>query len=114
MAGNWIGDEECRENITELSIQSNLARRDTGIRKIKHNGIEHITNSCLASELYLVITADGEVFGCCCLRGIKPYSFGKVDYGKGINLQSILSGEKRAKSLKSMKSVTVLNTAHTR
>ncbi len=107
MIGNWIGDKELEK--CSLKKENNLARRDLGVRSFKYNGIEHITRRCLASSLFLVITAECEVFGCCCLRGIKNFSFGKIDYGKGITLCSIMNGKKRMESLAKMRKTECLN-----
>jgi radical SAM protein with 4Fe4S-binding SPASM domain len=108
MAGNWVGDKEYEEDSSSERRQNNMARRDLGFQKRGYNGIEHITKRCLASELYLVVTADGDVYGCCCLRGIKSYSFGKIDYSKGHNLASVLDSTQRNKSLKQMQCASCL------
>lgn len=107
MAGNWTGDKEFEHYSTE-TCQTDLARRDSGIRKSNYNGIEHITRRCPASPLFLVITTEGDVYGCCCLRGIREYSFGTIDYGNGISLSAIMRGERRKEVLKRMKNTECL------
>jgi len=107
MVGNWIGDKEL-ENLSLKKKESNLARRDLSVQKFEYNGIEHITKRCLASPLFIVVTAEGEVYGCCCLRGIKEFSFGKVNYSSGISLTSIMKSERRKQSLGKMQRVECL------
>lgn len=101
MIGNWVGDKEL-EHLSPEKKTGNLARRDMGIQQTKYNGIEHRTGRCPASPLFLVITAECEVYGCCCLRGIKEFSFGRVDYDNGLSLRSVMRGEKRKQSLTRM------------
>lgn len=107
MVGNWIGDKEI-EVLPSKKIDANLARRDLGIRQFRYNGIEHVTKRCLASPLFLVITAECEVYGCCCLRGIKDFSFGKINYDVNVTLKSIMGSKKRKESLTKMQSVECL------
>lgn len=107
MVGNWVGDKEL-ENFSSKNRESDLARRDLSIRQFEYNGIEHVTKRCLASPLFIVITAEYEVYGCCCLRGIKDFSFGKINYDDGISLTSIMGSEKRKQSLAKMQKVECL------
>jgi hypothetical protein len=107
IAGNWIGDRELEE-ISPKKTGRNLARRDIGIRPFRFNGIEHRTKRCLASSLTLVISAEGEVWGCCCLRGIPDFSFGKICYEKGITLASIMKSVKHKQSLTKMRKAECL------
>lgn len=107
MVGNWVGDKEI-EKLPPKKKENNLARRDLGIRQSEYNGVEHITKRCLASPLFLVVTAECEVYGCCCLRGIKEFSFGKIDYDVGISLTSIMGSEKRKQSLAKIQRVDCL------
>ncbi len=107
MAGNWVGDQEWTA-INSTTSQSDLARRDVAIRHAKQNGIEHLTGRCLASPLFLVVSAGGEVYGCCCLRGIRKFSFGIINYASGMTLASIMSNEQRKKILARMRQVECL------
>ena len=107
MAGNWVGDKEMEHFLTK-TCQTDLARRDSSMRKSNYNGIEHITRRCPASPLFLVISAEGDVYGCCCLRGIREYSFGTVDYENGICLSIIMEGKRRKEVLKKMKNTECL------
>ena len=107
LAGNWIGDKELEVLYSKVK-ENNLSRRDLSIRQFKNNGIEHVTKRCLASSLFLVITAECEVYGCCCLRGIKEFLFGKINYSNGVTLTSIMEGEMRKQSLAKMQKVECL------
>jgi radical SAM protein with 4Fe4S-binding SPASM domain len=108
MVGNWIGDKEL-ETLSPEKRSSAMARRDSGVRRFKYNGIEHVTKRCLASPLFLVVTAGGDVYGCCCLRGIREFSFGKINYDKEISLRSILESDRRNQNLERMQKVECLN-----
>ncbi|MCP4397750.1 MAG: hypothetical protein GY801_10685, partial [bacterium] len=107
MAGNWVGDRELEE-LPSISSQNNLARRDSAVSRTEYNGIEHVTGRCLASSLFLVVTADCDVYGCCCLRGLKKFSFGTINYDKDITLHSIMTGEQRKERLARMRKVKCL------
>ena len=107
MAGNWVGDRESEET-SILKNGAELSRRDLGIERKHYNGIEHTTGRCPASRLFLLITADGEVYGCCCLRKISGYSFGKIDYEKGITIETVLQGSQRAESISRMENAMCL------
>lgn len=107
MVGNWIGDKEL-EKLYSKKRESDLARRDLSIRLFRYNGIEHVTKRCLASLLFIVITAECEVYGCCCLRGIKEFSFGKINSDAGISLTSIMGSERRKQCLAKMRRVECL------
>jgi MoaA/NifB/PqqE/SkfB family radical SAM enzyme len=107
MVGNWIGDQEV-EKKSSTNSPKDLARRDCAVHNSKFNGIEHITGRCLASPLFLVITADCDVYGCCCLRGIKEFSFGRINYDKNITLLSIINGKQRKQNLLRMQKVECL------
>lgn len=108
MVGNWIGDKELEKFPIE-KIPSEMARRDLGILQHRYNGIEHITKQCPASPLLLVVTAEGYVYGCCCLRGIKSFSFGKINYDDKVTLELILEGDLRKHCLEKMRKVECLN-----
>ena len=107
MIGNWVGDKEL-ETLSTGKREGDLARRDLSVRSFKYNGIEHISKRCLASPLFLVVTAECEVYGCCCLRGIKKFSFGKINYDEGISLSKLMAGQRRKKCLGKMRRVECL------
>lgn len=106
MIGNWIGDKELD---SRTSIQKrDASRRDAQVCELKYNSIEHVTRRCFASALTLVITAGGDVYGCCCLRGIKEFSFGQIEYEMDKNLSMIMSSQKRRKVIDRMKRTSCL------
>ncbi|HLP62399.1 MAG TPA: radical SAM protein [Candidatus Deferrimicrobium sp.] len=107
-AGNWVGDQELKTFPLEKS-PGEMARRDLSIRQLKYNGIEHDTGQCPASPLFLVVTAEGHVYGCCCLRGIENFSFGKIDYEENVTLKLILDSNRRKQCLERMRKVDCLN-----
>jgi sulfatase maturation enzyme AslB (radical SAM superfamily) len=107
MVGNWVGDKEMETLAREKKIKQ-IPRRDQVLYRFKYNGIEHVSKRCLASPLLLVVTAEGEVYGCCCLRGIKTFSFGKINYSEGISLRVIMESEQRQQRLKRMRQVECL------
>lgn len=107
MAGNWIGDAEMKHQTTASAVQD-MARRDIAVHPQPYNGIEHRTQRCLASPLFIVVTAEGDLYGCCCLRGIKEFSFGRLDYDRNITIQSLINGEKRKQNLERMRRVECL------
>jgi MoaA/NifB/PqqE/SkfB family radical SAM enzyme len=107
MVGNWVGDKELENLALEKKINE-VPEGHLVIRRFKYNGIEHVTKRCLAPPLFLVVTAEGEVYGCCCLRGIKTYSFGRINYDEGISLRLIMESEQRRQRLKRMRQVECL------
>ena len=108
-AGNWIGDRELVLDENSVKEKNELGRRELSIKKCRNNGIEHITRRCRASALSLVITAQQEVFGCCCLRNIPHFSFGKINYDNGVTLLDVFSGQQRKRSLEKMRKADCLN-----
>ncbi len=107
MAGDWVGDKEM-EQLPPSKTTGGMARRDSAIRPRQYNGIEHITKRCPASPLFLVVTAEGDVYGCCCLRGIKEFSFGRIDVDKGKTLTEIMKSNQRQQALSRMKQTECL------
>ena len=101
LIGKWIGDKEL-ENKTSMSSMG-LSRRDINIMNLKYNGIEHLSHRCPACSLLLVVTAGREVYGCCCLRGIKEFMFGKIDHERNTGLWDVMSGDKHREALDRMK-----------
>jgi MoaA/NifB/PqqE/SkfB family radical SAM enzyme len=106
MVGNWIGDRELEKE--GQNIKQDLARRDIVISERKYNGIEHYTRRCPASSLVCVVTANGEVYGCCCLRDIKEFSFGYIDYNANKDFKYVMTGSQRKESLNKMNKVECL------
>ena len=86
--GNWVGDAE------------SSGRRDA--RVARSLPIEHRTGRCLASPLLAVITAAGVVYGCCNLRALGGWSFGRLNYAAGQNLAALWRGEQRREILERM------------
>ena len=108
-AGNWIGDREMLLTEKNVKAKNELGRRDLSIKTHSCNGIEHITRRCRASALSVVVTAEQEVFGCCCLRNIPQFSFGQINYDNGITLRDVLSGQQRKRSLEKMRKANCLD-----
>lgn len=77
LAGDWQGDAEFGS--TEVGIRG-MVRRDGIVQAEKYNGIEHVTRRCRAAPLLLVVTADLELYFCCCTRGLKQFRMGILDY----------------------------------
>ncbi len=100
MVGNWVGDKELEKDF--MKTEQILARRDLRIGEHKYNGIEHRTHRCPASSLLCVVTATGEVYGCCCLRGIKEFTFGRIDYDINKDFKSVISGSQRNAAIEMM------------
>lgn len=91
LVGNWIGDDEQTVN-KNIEIDAS-GRRD---HQTKINiPIEHRLGSCWASPLLAVIAADGQVYGCCNLRFLDEWSFGKIDYASGITFSRLWSSAHR-------------------
>ena len=107
-AGNWIGDREMATTTEAVNTETTPGRRDLSVQNLRYNGIEHRTGRCIASALSLIVTSEMEVYGCCCLRNIKNYSFGQIDYEKGITLQHLMTGRQRQQALEQMKAVKCL------
>ncbi len=95
--GNWIGDSEHR--LGDRTLVS-TGRRDTQV--INQLPVEHRTGRCLASPILAVVAADGMVFGCCNLRALPQWSFGRLDYGAGICFSSVWNGAQRREVLARM------------
>jgi MoaA/NifB/PqqE/SkfB family radical SAM enzyme len=77
LAGDWKGDAEC--DLQSARIQE-MVRRDGIVQGEKGNGIEHVTKRCYAAPLLLVVTADLELYFCCCTRGLKQFRMGILNY----------------------------------
>ncbi len=98
MVGTWIGDaERMIDDGLNLGVSG---RRD---HQLQYDlPIEHRLATCRASPLLAVVAADGQVYGCCNLRFLDQWSFGQVDYERGITLKDIWLGECRRKQLARM------------
>jgi MoaA/NifB/PqqE/SkfB family radical SAM enzyme len=98
LVGTWIGDAEWSAKQT-VNLDP-LGRRDHQFRT--DLPVEHRLGVCWASPLLAVIAADGQVYGCCNLRFLDDWSFGRVDYERGITLSDIWAGERRRRVLARM------------
>jgi len=85
MVGAWIGDAE--RMIDGSQDLSTAGRRDHQLQD--DLPIEHRLGACWASPLLAVVAADGQVYGCCNLRFLDHWCFGRVDYEHGITLKDI-------------------------
>ncbi len=96
--GNWMGDTEMLAGAsTELTPSG---RRDQQLQR--DPPIEHRLHRCWASPLLTVITADGTVYGCCNLRLLENWSFGRVDYAAGMTFAQVWQGKRRKQVLTRM------------
>jgi MoaA/NifB/PqqE/SkfB family radical SAM enzyme len=91
LVGNWIGDAE-RQSDPKMVIDAS-GRRDHQIKS--SIPIEHRLGSCWASPLLAVVAADGQVYGCCNLRFLDKWSFGKIDYVNGKTFSEVWSSAHR-------------------
>jgi MoaA/NifB/PqqE/SkfB family radical SAM enzyme len=98
MVGNWVGDAEQRANY-QTGLEAS-GRRDMQVGY--QLPIEHRTGRCLASPLLAVVTADGKLYGCCNLRALPEWSFGRLDYERGVGFQALWYGPQRRKNLARM------------
>lgn len=98
LVGAWMGDAE-RAAGPDKNLDSS-GRRD---HQFKNDlPIEHRLGVCWASPLLAVVAADGQVYGCCNLRFLDGWSFGRVDYAHGVTLADVWSSALRRRRLKSM------------
>jgi hypothetical protein len=88
LVGEWRGDSE------------QAGRRDVAAKAPRE--YEHRTGRCHASPLVAAITAEGEVYGCCNLRGLPAWSFGRIDYHRGAGVSEIWTGAARKAALARM------------
>lgn len=94
IVGDWVGDAE-----QEARLDAS-GRRD--LQRTPSIPIEHRTGRCPASPLLAVVTAEGELFGCCNLRALPRWSFGHLDYGHGIGIAELWHGQQRRETLARM------------
>ena len=81
MAGDWKGDNEFLSGY-ETPTVSKMTRRDAFVQNQRFNGIEHLTGRCPAAGLILVVTADLEVYFCCCTRNLRQFRMGILQYDR--------------------------------
>ncbi len=96
--GNWVGDAE--QNATISRVMESSGRRESHLASDRP--IEHRTGRCLASPVLAVVTADGTLYGCCNLRGLPQWSFGRLDFSAGIGLAQLWGGERRSDTIARM------------
>lgn len=95
--GNWVGDAEQREDRPSLG---EAGRRD--LQRTRVLPVEHRTGRCLASPVLAVVTADGTLYGCCNLRALPEWSFGRLDYPGGVGFGTLWHGPRRREVLSRM------------
>lgn len=98
LVGMWVGDAEW-EGDQSASLVS-AGRRDHQISTTPP--IEHRLRQCWASPLLAVVAADGQVYGCCNLRYLDDWSFGRMDYGSGISFADVWASQRRRQVLARM------------
>ena len=98
LVGAWVGDAE-RVIDNGMSLDAS-GRRDHQLQD--DLPIEHRLATRRASPLLAVVAADGQVYGCCNLRFLEQWSFGRVDYEQGITPKDIWLGDVRRRQLARM------------
>jgi wyosine [tRNA(Phe)-imidazoG37] synthetase (radical SAM superfamily) len=102
IVGNWVGDAEqqaMRAQSQAVSLEAS-GRRD--LHLAADLPIEHRTGRCLASPVLAVVTADGNLYGCCNLRALPAWTFGRLDYSRGIGFGALWRGDQRRETLARM------------
>lgn len=94
--GEWIGDAERHGTATELVASGRRASHRASLP------VEHRTGRCLASPMLAVVTADGSVYGCCNLRALDDWCFGRLDFARGVGFAQVWAGRRRAEVLARM------------
>jgi len=105
LVGNWIGD-------VEQGVSKDVEIDASGRRDHQAKGnlpIEHRLRSCWASLLLAVVAADGQVYGCCNLRFLDEWSFGKIDYANGETFSRLWSGVRRQRLLGRMQTTECIS-----
>jgi hypothetical protein len=97
LVGNWIGDAEQKQIGRSLAASGRRDMHVTGDLPI-----EHRTGRCLASPVLAVVTADGTLYGCCNLRALPEWSFGRLDYEAGTSFAKLWYGKQRRDTLTRM------------
>ncbi|MGB5053446.1 MAG: radical SAM/SPASM domain-containing protein [Nitrospirales bacterium] len=91
LVGNWIGDAERAAD--QVSTLSSSGRRTYQVES--QLPIEHRLGKCWASPVLAVVAADGEVYGCCNLRYLNSWGFGRVDYENDVTFADLWGGMQR-------------------
>lgn len=103
--GDWVGDAEHQNGAR--TADSSMGRRDKQI--MEKTPIEHRIKSCFASPLLAIIAADAHVYGCCNLRFHDKWSFGQLNYEKGVTLGKIWCSNRRRKILAKMRRIQCIS-----
>lgn len=98
IVGNWVGDVE--QKAIQHGVLEASGRRD--MHMIPSLPIEHRTRRCAASPILAVVTADGNLYGCCNLRALPGWSFGQLDYAADIGFLTLWYGQQRQQTLTRM------------
>jgi organic radical activating enzyme len=104
MVANWIGDAE--HELPQAQTPGPAGRR--AHHMTADVPAEHRTRRCWASPLLAVVTADGSLYGCCNLRSLPEWSFGQLDYGKGIGFAQLWTASPRRSILARMQRTVCL------
>ncbi len=98
MVGTWVGDAE--QQVLHRQALEASGRR--GMQLAESLPIEHRTARCPASPLLAVVTADGSLYGCCNLRALQQWSFGRLNYRAGVGFAELWRGQQRCDRLADM------------
>ena len=98
MIDYWISDSE----MDRIEFKPGISPRRGGLHD-RFNGIEHETGRCLAAPLMAVVTGDQQVYPCCNLRHLNPWSIGRIEYEQGISFQSIWESTRRGSIMKKIR-----------
>lgn len=105
LIGTWIGDAERRAG-RQPSLDASGRR---GLHAAESLPIEHRTGRCPASPLLAVVAADGTVFGCCNLRALPEWRFGRLAYAEGVGFRAVWQGDLRRAVLARMHRTECIN-----
>jgi uncharacterized Fe-S cluster-containing radical SAM superfamily protein len=97
LVGAWVGDAERSPGQDEFDSSGRRAYQLSADLPI-----EHRLGVCWAAPLLAVVAAGGQVYGCCNLRFLESWSFGRLDYQAGVTLAKIWAGERRRRVLARM------------
>jgi hypothetical protein len=92
LVGSWVGDVE------QKAAGSGTALSESGRRAMQVNSqipVEHRNGRCHASPILAVVTADGTLYGCCNLRALPKWAFGRLDYENGVGFSALWQGSRR-------------------
>ncbi len=99
LVDHWISDRDAE--LSEI-FQADSPRRGSFVAR-NANGIEHVTGRCLASPLLAVVTGDQSLYGCCNLRSLPEWKFGRIDYDEGLTFEKVYMGKRRKMVLEKMR-----------